>query len=123
MKRRTLFFSALLLNITAPLMAQPGAPGFPGGGSVAGSGAPGQLPQVEDMAFPGKPQYGQRLLEAEKAYKAAIAKARAAYVQDIKKFQMRASMMPAASQKLDAEVKRIETLPEAVVIPEPKVAE
>lgn len=70
--------------------------------------------------FPGQPAYEASLARAERAYVAAVEKARQKYVADIRDLQMRASMLPEASQALDAEVKRISSLPRPVVIPEPK---
>ena len=60
-------------------------------------------------------------LEAKKSLQSRHCKARDAYVQDIKTFKC-ASMMPAASQKLDAEVKRMKPC-RRPLIPEPKAAE
>jgi len=109
MSLRSLSVILITCLLSTLAWAQLGAPGFPGG----------QALPPEEPEFPGRRTYSKRLEAAEAAYKAEIAKARAAYVQDIKNFQMRATMMPAASQRLDAEVKRVENLPDPIVIPEP----
>ena len=77
-------------------------------------------PDVPAEEIPGQGEYQKTLAEAEKAYIAAIMKARKEYIAAIRDFQMRASMTPEAAQKLEAEVKRIESLPAPRVIPEPQ---
>lgn len=86
-------------------------------------GAPG-LPGADtpDEEFPGQAAYKESLKRAERQYIEQVMRARKAYVRAIKDFQMRASMLPEAAQRLDAEIKRIEDLPRPRVEPEPQAA-
>lgn len=92
------------------------------GGQVLPDALPGapaaQLPGAAPEAFPGQDAYKASLKKAEEQYVKQVMEARKAHVQEIKNFMMVASMTPAAAQRLDDEIKRIEALPRPTVDPE-----
>ena len=70
--------------------------------------------------YPGLYTYRAQLMKSEKAYQEQVLKARAAYLEELKGFRARARMTQEAAKRLNTEIKRIESLPKPVVIPEPK---
>jgi len=66
--------------------------------------------------YPGTYAYRAELMKAEAAYKERVQNARKAYLKEIREFQKRARLTKEAAARFNAEVDRVENLPDPVVV-------